>query len=329
MKVTYPRVALALILAAAAWSPFALRSCRRPAPPPPPRERPHSLDVRVALADGQVLHGTVSTEAFVVKTSLGELSFPAAHTGELGPLEGDDMKTSGNAVRLWVRDGSEFIGEWVAPGLEVVVHVGGQDVPVSVPIDRLERCQFRAAAVRPQGAVHRVRTTHGDDFLVDPARSRIAFRSDLGRFETTLAEVRDMEPISEDRARWRFHLTSGTVLTGEIEGKALTLALVLGPDSVTIPIDRMASIARETWQMRAQAQQLAYARDGRHGGRYDETASQGMRGEEMPGEPQAPRAAVAARLEQARSSADADDAAAGEGFFSKDVFVPAKRTSQP
>jgi len=73
---------------------------------------PRAPVVLATLTDGQVLVGELNTRAFTLATSLGTLAFDAKDAGELGPLEGGDMEQSGAAVRLWLRDGSEFVGKW-------------------------------------------------------------------------------------------------------------------------------------------------------------------------------------------------------------------------
>ena len=98
--------------------------------------------VHVQLNDGQVLVGELTTRAFTLKTDYGDLQFAADDAGEIGPLEGGDMKQSDELIKLWLRNGSEFVGGWQKPVVQMLLAVGGKDVPVDVPIDKLSRLQF-------------------------------------------------------------------------------------------------------------------------------------------------------------------------------------------
>ena len=146
------------------------------------------------------------------------------------------MAEAGNTVRLWLRDGSEFVGKWEKPSVSVAVEAGGAKVQIDVPINRLKRLQFQGLAQWPDGPVFRVVTGTGDDFYVDVTRSRIAFANDLGKFEPFLEEIQHIEPADGARESWHVWFNTGTQLKAGAAQKTLDLKLMLGPESVSVPI---------------------------------------------------------------------------------------------
>jgi hypothetical protein len=207
---------------------------------------PRAPLVLATLTDGQVLVGELNTRAFTLKTGLGTLAFDTKDAGELGPLEGADMEQAGAAVRLWLRDGSEFVGKWERPSVSVAVEAGGSKVTVDVPIRRLKRLQFKGEAVWPDGPVFRVVTGSGDDFFVDVTKTRVAFANDLGKFEPFLEEVHHLEPADAKRETWHVWFGTGTQLVAGAAQKTLDLKLSLGPESVTVGIGSIVYMDRQT-----------------------------------------------------------------------------------
>ncbi len=209
--------------------------------------------VRATLADGQVLMGVVQTETLQLETGFGTVDVPLADIGEVQPVEGGALGGSGNHVSVWLRNGSELRGAWTEPELAMGLQIDQQLVGVDLPMDRLERLQLQGGDLLPAGIVYRVRTVYGDDFVVDADATWVRLDSDLGSFAPTLGEVWSLQQDTvDDSLRWRMELQTGTVLLGELSGTtgdadALSLALPLGPDALSVPIDDIVSIERQDW----------------------------------------------------------------------------------
>lgn len=215
-------------------------------------------EVHVQLNDGQVLVGRMTTPQFSLKTAFGTMRFDADEAGELGPLEGDDMQQAGNLIRLWLRNGSEFVGGWENPVVEMALSVGGREIPVEVPIDKLERLRFRGQPVYTDRPLYRVLTRSGDDFFVDAGTSRIHFDGELGSFSPFLAEIASLEKLDSDDNLWSVRLKNGTRLHSRIQADGVALHPAMGPGEVTLSWKLVARL--EPASMRAPAAPLAAAK---------------------------------------------------------------------
>ncbi len=229
-----PISALAVSLAL----PFALSACGDPGATWP---------VRATLEDGQVLMGAVQTPMLVLEGGLGTLSIPWEDVGEVEPVEGEGLAESGGYVDIWLRNGSELTGHWADAALAMDLAVGGQEVAVDVPANELLRLQTQGGEVWPQGVVYRVRTSHGDDFLVDPEASNLVIENEMGTFAPFLSECVSAAPLKDPDGDWRIELQSGTVLIGPLVHDAITFELDLGPEQATVPLDSLVSLERQDW----------------------------------------------------------------------------------
>jgi hypothetical protein len=212
--------------------------------------------VHVELNDGQVLVGEMSTPALSLKTQFGAIAFDAAQAGELGPLEGGDIREAGSLIRLWLRNGSEFVGEWQAPVVRMALRVGGAAVPVDVPIQKLARLRFLGQPVWHDRPVFRLLTHAGDDFYVDAERSRVRLKTEVGAMEPFLDEIARLEPRGQEENAWQVVLKSGSVLFAEIDKDGLDLRPVLGPEKLTVAwsaIRRLEQVAAPALAAAAQA----------------------------------------------------------------------------
>lgn len=203
--------------------------------------------VRAALDDGQVLSGTVTTPTLLLEGGLGTVSIPVADIGEVVPVEGGALEGSGGHVNVWLRNGSELKGRWAEPELEIGIQAGGQVVPVDIPTDDLMRFQMQDGQTWPEGLVYRVKTSHGDDFLVDPEQTQIEIENDLGLFRPFLVECVSVAPIEGADGEWRVELVNGTVLMGPLAKDSIEFAMPMGPDSVKVGLDVLVSLDREDW----------------------------------------------------------------------------------
>ncbi len=209
--------------------------------------------VKVRLEDGQVLYGQLRTDTLILDGALGRLRIPLADVGEVIPVEGEHLADAEGHVRVWLRNGSELVGRWDDPELAMSIAVGDGEVRVDLPPEQLQRLQTRGGELWPDTAVYRVRTTHGDDFLVDAEASRIAIHSDLGTFEPYLAECSSIRPLDGPRGEWRVELATGTVLVGQPVNDEIVLSMSLGPDEVTVPLAALESMEQQTWYAFAEA----------------------------------------------------------------------------
>jgi hypothetical protein len=214
--------------------------------------------VRATLADGQVIVGQVETPTLRLDGALGRLDIPLDDVGEVVPMRGD-LEASGGYVRVWLRNGSELVGQWAEPELEMGVRAGGRTVPVALPMDDLRRFQLTGGALWPEGAVYRVRTAAGDDLFVDADDTRLVLRNELGTFEPFLSECATAIPVGSPSGPWRVQLVSGTVLVGALAADGVDLALPMGPDAVRVPPDLLASLTRQDWGERVARQSVAAA----------------------------------------------------------------------
>ncbi|MBI4569224.1 MAG: hypothetical protein HY719_12585 [Planctomycetes bacterium] len=215
--------------------------------------RARDTSVRATLADEQVFIGDLDTKTIALKTGIGALDLDPADIGEIGPVEGSDLKVSGAAVKVWLRNGSEFAGSWTDPSAAIAVTIGGERQSVPLPIERLKRLQFTGSEVWPEEKVVRVLTTSGDDFLVDAASSRMTLTNDLGSFRPTFDEIAALRPLTAENRQWRVELTSGMVLLGAVEGESLRFRMHLGPREVDVPLIKLKEIRQEFWRYRGEA----------------------------------------------------------------------------
>ena len=203
--------------------------------------------VRATIDDGQVLMGSIQTPELVLEGGLGTLVIPWEDVGEVVPVEGDKLAGSGGYVDVWLRNGSELTGRWVDAELDMDLSVGGELVGVDVPVSQLLRLQTQGGEIWPQGVVYRVRTSHGDDFLVDPEASRLVLENEMGTFSPFLSECLSATPLEDATGDWRIELVSGTVLIGPMVDDAVTFQLGLGPGEATVPLDTLVSLTRQDW----------------------------------------------------------------------------------
>ncbi len=203
--------------------------------------------VRATLDDSQVLMGSVQTPELLLEGGLGTLAIPWEDVGEVVPVEGDELAASGGYVDVWLRNGSELTGRWVDAELTMDLSVGGSLVGVDVPVSQMLRLQTQGGEVWPYGVVYRVRTSHGDDFLVDPEASRLVLENEMGTFAPFLSECVSATPLEDAEGDWRIELITGTVLIGPLVDDAITFELDMGPSQATVPLDTLVSLERQDW----------------------------------------------------------------------------------
>ncbi len=203
--------------------------------------------IRATLADGQVLYGDLRTTHLYLEGAMGRVEVPLGHVGEVVPVEGEQLDAAEGHVKIWLRNGSELVGRWDEPELGMDIDVGGEQVVVDLPVGDLQRVQTQGDEEWPKEKVYRVRTTHGDDFLVDAERSQIVLENALGTFSPHLSECASVTPIDDPAGEWRIQLETGTVLIGNLADEELTLALPLGPEEVTVPLAILDSMEQQSW----------------------------------------------------------------------------------
>lgn len=241
--------------------------------------------VHVQLNDGQVLVGELTTRGFTLKTDFGDLRFSADDAGEIGPLEGGDMQQSDELIKLWLRNGSEFVGGWQKPVVHMLLSVGGREVSVDVSIDKLARLQFMGRPAWPERAVFRVLTHRGDDFYVDAATSRVRLDSEIGELAPFLSEISSLtrraaggdETDNADNA-WRVVLKNGSIIHASMQPDGLDLRPAMGPDEIQVAwtaISRM-ELARTAAHRQAEAEAVPVAADSRSG-YYDNAAQKAVK----------------------------------------------------
>ena len=209
---------------------------------------PDAFPLRTTLQDGQVLVGAIQTPVLELEGGLGVLRIPLEDVGEIAPVEGESLAGSGNHVTVWLRNGSELRGQWAAPELALKVSAGGEQIPVDLPVDELLRVQTNGPQAWPEYEIVRVKTTHGDDFLVDPGATQIVVNSSLGAFSPYLTECWSMAPIDGDpTGDWRVELNNGSVLIGPLAEGGLSMKLSMGPELVQVPLEMLQSIERQDW----------------------------------------------------------------------------------
>ncbi len=204
------------------------------------------FNVRATLEDGQVVVGNIATPAFRLKTGLGTFDFDSRHAGELGPAEGQDMRNPDRAVKLWLKNGSEFVGFWEKPSVTITLEAGGLAVPVDIPIAKLKRLQFGGSDVWDDKPVFRVITAAGDDFFAASTRTRITFRNDFCEISPFLSEVRRLMPADEAKKTWRVELENGTVINAGIPQGQVLFHLDMGPKTISVPLASIEFMDRQT-----------------------------------------------------------------------------------
>ncbi len=292
--------------------------------------------IRATLVDEQVLYGTLRTEILVLDGGLGKMEIPLSHIGEVLPVEGGQLENSDGHVKIWLRNGSELVGRWDNPELGMGIDVGGEQVKVDLPVGDLERVQTQGDELWPEGLVYRVRTTHGDDFLVDAEASRVVMENDLGVFSPFLSECRSVRPIEDPDGEWRIELDSGTVLIGNLADDELTLALPLGPDQVVVPLAILDSMEQQSWYFaRAQTaetevekQEERMFRPSRRSSGAGSTSWKPWDGEPAEAsEAPATDGPSAAPVDEIAIPEPASAGASADGWFERDALEQTKRSS--
>ncbi|MCB9689708.1 MAG: hypothetical protein H6738_03495 [Alphaproteobacteria bacterium] len=205
------------------------------------------IPVGVSLRDGQVIVGDVRTDTLRLEGVFGTVDVPLGDVGMVVPVEGATLGESHDQVTVWLRNGSELRGRWTEPELAMGVAVGGQRVAVDLPTDDIGAIQLRGGAEWPSSDLYRVRTTHGDDVLVDPASTRIEIENELGTFSPFLSECVRVGPVGDPSGPWRVELVTGTVLVGPLRQEQLHLELPAGPHLVDLPLADLVAIDRTVW----------------------------------------------------------------------------------
>lgn len=212
----------------------------------------------VTLGGGQVVVGDVTTVSLTLEGVFGSVEVPLEDVGVVVPVEGATLGQSGGQVTVWLRNGSELRGRWRDPTLALGVWAGGVSVPVDVPVDDVQAIQLRGGEEWPALGTYRVRTTHGDDVLVDPEHTQVTLSSTLGTFSPFLSECASIGPVGDPKGDWRVVLRSGTVLVGPLQQSELTLHLPSGPDEVDVALADLVSIDQQVWTV---DQSTSYAMD--------------------------------------------------------------------
>lgn len=203
--------------------------------------------VRATLEDGQILMGEVQTRTLRLQSGVGLLEIPLADVGEVVPVSSGGLGESEGRVDVWLKNGSELRGTWADPKLAMSIAVGGDDVPIDLPMNELSRFQLQGESRWPGGPVYRMQTTYGDDFLVDPARTHLVLENDLGTFSPLLSECKTVTPVGDPTGPWRVQLQTGTVLLGHLVDDTITVALPIGPDEISVPLEEFVSLRVESW----------------------------------------------------------------------------------
>lgn len=223
--------------------------------------RPSETPVRASFGDGQVLMGDVHTKTLVLTTGAGVVDIPLSDVGEVVPADGEGLAEARGRVTVWLRNGSELRGTWTDPTLAMSVKVGGDHTTVNLPLNDLQRFQLQGRTEWASGPIYRLKTAFGDDVLVDPARTTLVIHNQFGTFEPRLSECTHVEPIDETDGQWRVELASGTVLIGNLDNNALTVALPMGPEQVSLPLADVVSLTTDNWQPRVVQSQNEYRPD--------------------------------------------------------------------
>lgn len=203
--------------------------------------------VGVTLDDGQLLIGDITTPDLVLTGTFGTVAIPLDDVGMVVPVEGRTLAESGGQVTVWLRNGSELRGEWDEPELAIGIDVGGKQVGIDLPAGRMQALQLRGQEHWPEDGLYRVRTTWGDDFLVDPAATRIEVHNELGTFAPFLSECRSVGPISNPEGDWRIELDTGTVLIGPLKTDQIQFALPMGPEIIDVDAGDLVALVRGAW----------------------------------------------------------------------------------
>lgn len=281
---------------------------------------PASADVRATLADGQVLFGDVRTRTLRLETGAGVLDVPLADVGEVVPASGGHLQGAEGLVDVWLRNGSELRGRWSDPKLAVDVAVGGRAVTVDLPMNELARFQLQGGARWPGGPVYRMRTAWGDDFLVDPSKTTLVVENHLGTFAPKLSECRSLAPVADPTGDWRIELMTGTVLIGQLQDDAVTVALPMGPKEVTVPLASFVSLRVESWEAPRRVAAVATPAPV-----YAESMPVGLAA--APAHQKSSRGAPASRRAEHVATGVAADATTEDGWFDNAALEASKRES--
>ncbi|WP_372369388.1 hypothetical protein [Candidatus Uabimicrobium sp. HlEnr_7] len=198
--------------------------------------------VQVTLSDGQKIVGLLSTTELTLSSSLGELKFSTADAGELGLFGSENIEQSENKVRLWLRNGSEFVGLWQKPSINMLMELGGKKQQIQIPISKLKRMQFQSKEVWPTQAVFRILTHEGDDFFVDVTKTQMIFANEMGTFVPFLSEVSQLQKSDNN---WRIYLQNGSVFIAKLQQEHLDLHLTMGPRRLAVPLTAIKMMNRE------------------------------------------------------------------------------------
>ena len=162
---------------------------------------------------------------------MGTLAVPIGDIGEIEPIEGQHLSDAHNHIKLWLRNGSELVGEWANPELQFHIDIDHALVAVDLPMDDLERFQLEQGDRWPAQNSFVVNTSFGDDIIVDSSQTRFTLTNALGTFTPTLAECKSLRPLGKETGNWQVELHNGTILIGPLSER-LSKALPLGPETI-------------------------------------------------------------------------------------------------
>ena len=80
-----------------------------------------------------------------------------------------------------------------------------------------------------------------------------------------LSECAAVAPVGDPEGPWRVQLQTGTVLLGHLRDDAITVALPIGPDEISVPLAEFVSLHVESWSPVGQAREAVSTRDERRG----------------------------------------------------------------
>jgi hypothetical protein len=198
--------------------------------------------------------------------------------------------------------------------------VGGRAVTVDLPMNELARFQLQGGARWPGGPVYRMRTAWGDDFLVDPSKTTLVVENHLGTFAPKLSECRSLAPVADPTGDWRIELMTGTVLIGQLQDDAVTVALPMGPKEVTVPLASFVSLRVESWEAPQRVAAVATP-----AAVYAESMPVGLAA--APAHEKSSRGAPASRRAEHAATGVAADATTDDGWFDNAALEASKRES--
>ena len=190
----------------------------------PPVTRLERAD-RIELGNGNVMLGTIENKSYTVTTSYGKFEVPARNVVGIVPGSGTPPRTS-----LVQTDGQVIVGTLADQIVQLTLAAGST---LDIPSASFRQLAYRISKDRPAAFAASQPTVllhSGDRLIWTECRSELQLAGVWGAANVPLRHLQRIDPVSGDGRGYRVRFQGGTVLSGSLGPKKLTLKLKVVPE---------------------------------------------------------------------------------------------------